>query len=117
MVEDHDLARAQRGHQILLDGREKGRVIERALEDRRRVEAIDPQGGDNGARLAVATRRVVTQPQPPRTGGIAPQQIGRDAGFVEHHVAAGIVDRQGVLPLARAAATSARRWSSANPVF
>jgi len=117
MVEDHDLARAQRGHQILLDGREKGRVIERALEDRRRVEAIDPQGGDNGARLPVATRRVATQPQPPRTGGIAPQQIGRDAGFVEHHVAAGIVDRQGVLPLARAAATSARRWSSANPVF
>ena len=42
IVEDDDIARPQRGHEDLLDIGQERRVVDRAVEDGRRVEAIEP---------------------------------------------------------------------------
>jgi len=41
VIEHHDVAGAERRHPHLLDVGEEGGVVERAVEDGRRVEAID----------------------------------------------------------------------------
>jgi hypothetical protein len=49
--------------------------------------------------LPMPTRRVIPHAVPARTAAIAPQQIRRDARFVEEDVAAGVVQPLGVLPV------------------
>jgi len=41
IVEHHDIARTEGRHEDLLDVGEKRRIVERAIEDRGRVHAID----------------------------------------------------------------------------
>jgi hypothetical protein len=100
VIEHHNVAWAERRDQHLLDIREEGGVIERAVEDGGGGEAIDAERRDDRVSLPVAARGVITQPQAARAAAIAAQQIGGDARLVEEHVPARIVQRQRVLPLA-----------------
>lgn len=98
VVEDHDVPWSERRHEDLLDVREKRGIVDRAIEDGRRVEAVDAQGSDDRVGLPMAARRVVAQPQSPKAPPVAAQQVGRDARFIDEDVLAGIVERQPVLP-------------------
>lgn len=98
VVEDDDVAGPQRRHQDLLDVGQKRRVVDRAIEHRRRAEAVLGQACDHGVRLPVAARRVSAPPLAARRAPIAAEQIGRHAGFIEKDVLAGIPQWQAVAP-------------------
>jgi hypothetical protein len=100
VIEHHDVAGPQRGDEHLLDIGEKRRIIDGPVEHRRGVQAARPQGGDDGVRLPVPTRRVIADPQPARTARVAPEQVGRDPRFVHEDVLPRIAQRQPVLPAA-----------------
>ena len=51
-------------------------------------------------RLPVSARRVIAEPQAAEAATVAPQQIGRDAGFVEKDEVPGIAQRLRILPVA-----------------
>jgi hypothetical protein len=98
IVEHDDVARPQGWEQDLLDVGEKRRIVERTVADGGCPQAVDPQRRHDGVGLPMPTRCVIAQSQSVRARAIAPQQIGGHAGFVDEHVAARIVGRQGVLP-------------------
>ena len=91
VVEHDDVTGAERRHQHLLDIREKRGIVDRPVEHRRRVQAIDAQRSDDGVRLPVAIGRVVAEPQPAETAPVAAQQVGRDPGLIDEDVAARVV--------------------------
>jgi len=111
VVEDHDVARAQGGHEHLLDVREKGGIVDRPVEDCRRRQAVDAECRDNGLSLPMPTGGVIAETQPTRRAAISTQEIGGDPGFVDEHIGARIVQRQRVLPAA------ARRRHIRTPLF
>ena len=111
VVEDDNVAGAQRGHQHLLDIGEERRIVERAIEDRGRLQSIETERRDDGVRLPMPARRVIAQPLAAGTSAIATQQIGRDARLVEEEIAPRIVQRQRVLP------APARRSDISAPLF
>ena len=88
VIEDDDIARAQRRHEDLLDVGEKRRVVERTIEDGCGGEPVDAQGGDDGVRLPMAARRVIPQPHTPRAPSVPAYEIRRDAGFIDEDVGA-----------------------------
>ncbi len=100
VVEDDDIARAQRRHQDLVDIRLEGRRVDRAVKHRRGGQPVEPQRGDHGMCLPVAARRVIVQAGAARTAAIPAQQIGRDATLIEEDVLADIAQGQPVAPLA-----------------
>ena len=82
----------------MLDVRPKARGIDRAVEDRRRRQAGGPQGRHHRVGLPMAAGRVIAQPHPTRAAAIPPQQIGRDAAFINKDVLAPVSQRQPVAP-------------------
>ena len=94
VVEDDDVAGAERRHQDLLHVRQKTRVVDRPIEDGGRRQAIGPQRRDHRVGLPMAARGVVAQPNATRTATVAPQQIGRDATFINEDVVADVTKRQ-----------------------
>lgn len=62
------------------------------------MQAVPAQRRNHRVRLPVPPRRVVTQPRTARTPAVAPQQVGRDAGFVEKDEVARISERLVILP-------------------
>jgi hypothetical protein len=93
-VIEHDyVARVQRGHQHLLDVREKAWTIDRPIEDGWRTQAGEPKGGDDGVRLPVTAGRVITESCATRAATVAPEQVGRHAAFIEKDVAPHIAER------------------------
>jgi len=75
VVEDDDVAGAQRRHEHLLH------VGAKTVEAQRRHD---------GVRLPMTARRVVAQARPARTAAVATEQVGGDAAFIEKHVLARI---------------------------
>lgn len=71
IVEDHDLARPECGHEDLLDIREECRIVDRAVEHRWRGDPLQLERSDDRVRLPVRTRRVIAQANAPRTSTIA----------------------------------------------
>ena len=100
VVEHNDVAGSQRRHEHLFDVGEECGVVDRAVEDRRRLQAVPSQRGDHGVRLPVSAGRVIAEPQAAGAAAVAPQQIGRDAGFVEKDEVPGIAQRLRILPVA-----------------
>ena len=100
IVEHHDVAGSQRGHEHLFDVGEEGGIVDRAVEDRRRLQAVPPQRGDHGVRLPVSAGRVIAEPETAWAAAVAPQQIGRDARFIEKDEVPGIAQRLRLLPVA-----------------
>ena len=62
IIEHHDVTRAQRGDQDLLDIGAEGRRVDRSVEDRRGAQPLEPQRGDHRVRLPMAAGRVIVQP-------------------------------------------------------
>ena len=98
VVQDHDIAGAQGRDQDLLDVSEKRRIVERAVKDGGRVEAVHAQRRDHRVRLPVAARRVIAEPQASWAAPIPSQQVGSDPRFIDEDIAAGVVDGEEVLP-------------------
>lgn len=100
VIKDDHVAGPERRHEHLLDVGEKAGIVDRAIEDRWRVEAVDTQRGHHGVRLPVAIRGVVAQPDPARAAPVPTDQVGRDAGLIDEDVAARVVQTERVLPTA-----------------
>ena len=98
VVRDHDVAGLERGHQDLFDVGQKGVAVHRAIDDAGGRQAGDPQARDEGARLPAGHWRVVMDADPVRAAAIAPEQIRRDARFIEEDQARGIQRRRRALP-------------------
>jgi hypothetical protein len=99
VVHHDDVAAAQRGDQDLFDiGAERDRV-DRPVEHGRRAQLGGAQRRDDRVSLPVATGRVIGDARPARTPPVAPEQIGRDARFVEEDILTGVVQRQALAPL------------------
>ena len=98
VIEDHDVAGLQRGHEDLFDVGEETRIIDRAIEDGRRADPLEPQRTDDGVRLPVAAGRVIVKPLPAWTAAVAAQEIRRHATFIQEHILAHVADRQPVIP-------------------
>ena len=71
IIEDDDIAPAQRGHEDLLDVGAEGDGIDRPIEDGRRGQRRRAEGGDHRVRLPMAARRVITNPGPAQAAGVA----------------------------------------------
>jgi hypothetical protein len=93
VIEDDDIAGAERRHQDLFDVGEKAHIVDRAIEDRRGADPFDRQRGDHRRRLPMTAGGVVVKPGAPRTATVAAQEIGGDAALVQKDVLAGVVER------------------------
>lgn len=98
VIEHHDITRSERWHEYLLDVGEKGGRIDRPIKHRGCTESVDPQAGDHGMGLPMTEGRVVAETKPAWAATVAPQQIGRDAGFIEKHIPPRVAQWQPVLP-------------------
>jgi hypothetical protein len=100
VIEDHDVARAQRRHQDLLDVGEKRRMVDRAIEHGRGAESVAAERGHNRMGLPMAARRVIAEARAARTPAIPSEQIGRHPTFIEEDVLADLAQRLPRPPLA-----------------
>jgi hypothetical protein len=100
VVEHHHVARAQRGHQDLIDVGEKHRRVDRSVEHRRGPEAVEAQGRDDGVRLPMTAGRVITEAGTAPTAAVPAQQIRRHAAFIQKHILRHVAERLPGLPLA-----------------
>ncbi len=98
VVEDDDIARAQRGHQDLFDVSEERWAINGPIEHRRRAKTLTTERGDHRVGLPVTARRVIAESGAARAAAVAPEQIGRHAAFIEKDILPGIVERLPVAP-------------------
>jgi len=73
VVEHHDVARAKRRDEHLLDIGEKRGVVERSVKHGGRREAVDAERGDDRVRLPVPAGRVIAEAQAAPAAAIAPQ--------------------------------------------
>ena len=94
VVEDDDVAAAQRRHQDLFHVREKARVIDRSIKHRWRGEAVWPQRRDDGVRLPMPARGVIAEPRTAWTPTIPSEQVGPHPAFIEEDVLPRVAERQ-----------------------
>ena len=98
VVEHDDIAAAQRRHEDLLHvGAECG-VVDRPIEDGRGRQLRGAQGRDDRVRLPMTARRVIPNPGPAGTAGVAASQISGHARFVDEDVRSRVVKRQRLSP-------------------
>jgi hypothetical protein len=98
VIEDDDVARAQRRDQHLLDVGQKAGIVDGPIEDGGRVQPIRPQAHDDGVGLPMPARRVIVEPHAAATPPIATEEIGRHAAFIEKNVVPHVAQRQPVPP-------------------
>ena len=72
VVEDDDIAWAQRRHQHLFDVGEERRTIDGPIEHRRRAEPLKPERGDHRVGLPVTARGVIAESGAARAAAVAP---------------------------------------------
>ena len=72
VVEDDDIARAQRGHQDLFDVGEERRAINGPIEHRGRAKALKTECGDHRVGFPVTARGVIADSGAARAAAIAP---------------------------------------------
>ena len=75
-------------------------VVDRAIEDRRRRQGRGAEGGHHRVRLPVPTGRVITNPRAAQASGVAPDEIGGHARFIDKDILLPIVERLGLAPVA-----------------
>ena len=100
VIEDDDVAGAQRGHQHLLAVGQKTGIVEGAVEHGRRAQPVRPQPHDDRVGLPVPAGRVIAESLAPKTPTIAAKQVRRDAAFIEKDVLPHVAERQPVPPAA-----------------
>ncbi len=99
VIQHHDIARLQRGHQHLLDVRAKRGVVDGAIEDGRRGKRRGAERRHQRVRLPVATGGVVPNSRAAQAAGVATDQIGGHAGFVDEDILPRIVERLRLVPV------------------
>ena len=99
IVEHDHIARAERGHQHLLDVREKRRIVDRPVEHGWRGEAIEAQRRDDGVRLPMTAGRVIAKARAAQTPAVPTQQIRRDPAFIQKQILRHVTERLPRLPL------------------
>ena len=100
VVEDDDVAWSQRGHQDLLDVRQKTRTVDGPVEHGRRAQPVRPQPDDDRVGLPVPAGRVVVEALATKTPAIPAEQVGRDAAFIEKDVLSHVAEWQPLSPVA-----------------
>lgn len=93
IVEHHDGAGAERGHENLFDVGKKARVIDRAVEDGGGSQPFEAETGDDRVGLPVAAWRVITHADAAQAAAIAAQQVRRHPAFIEKHILPDIAQR------------------------
>ena len=99
IIEDHHVAAVQGRREDLFNVCEQTRAIDRVIEDRGCRQAVEAQRGDHGVDLPLAAGRVIGESRAARTAPVPPDQIGRDAAFIEKHVVRDVPQRLPVAPL------------------
>jgi len=99
IIEHDHIARLKRRGEDLLDIRQERRVIDRPVKDGGRLEAVEPQGDDNGVRLPVTARRVIAEARAAWAASIPAQQIRRDAALIKKEVLPHITERLHARPV------------------
>lgn len=99
IIQDDDIARAERRREHLFDIREERRVINRPIKHRRRVEAVEPQRHDDRVRLPVTAGRVIAEARAPWAAPVAAQQVRRHAALVQKQILTDIPERLDAPPL------------------
>lgn len=72
VVEDDDIARAQRRHQHLFDVGEERRTINGPIEHRGRAQPLKTERGDDGVGLPVTARAVIAESDATRAAAVPP---------------------------------------------
>lgn len=72
VVEDDDIARAQRRDQDLFDVGEERRIVNGPIEHRRRAHPVQTEYGDHRVRLPVPARGVIVESGAARAPAVAP---------------------------------------------
>ena len=85
VVHDDDVACTERGDEDLIEVREKGIAVHRAIEQAGRGDAVHPQGCDTGAGVPVLVRRVIMHALAAEAAPVSANPIGRDAAFIKEH--------------------------------
>ena len=98
VVGDHDVPGSQRGHEDLFDIGKGTRPVDGAVEDPGRGQAGDPQRREKRTCLPPGARRAVVDAGPAERTPIPPQEIVRNAGFVEKDQACRIPGRRFGMP-------------------
>ena len=93
IIEHHHIARAERGHEHLLNVGEERRAIDRAIKHRRGCQLRRAERRDNGVRLPVTARGVIRDAIASPAARIAAQEIRRHARFVHEHILPSIMER------------------------
>ena len=88
----------QGGHEDLFDIGEEARPVDGAVEDPGRGQASHPQRCEKRTGLPPGARRVVVDAGPAEGPTIPPQEIVRNAGFIEKNQACRIPGRRGGVP-------------------
>ena len=98
VIGDDDVPRMQGGHEDLFDIGEEARPVDGAVEDPGRGQASHPQRCEKRTGLPPGARRVVVDAGPAEGPTIPPQEIVRNAGFIEKNQACRIPGRRGGVP-------------------
>ena len=98
VVEDDDIAGSERRHQDLLDVGAEGVVVDGPIKDGGGGQRGGPERRHHGMRLPVTAGRMVGNPHAAETARVATDQIRGDAGFIDEHILARIVERLGLDP-------------------
>ena len=99
IVGDDEIAGLQGGHEDLLDVGQEAAAVHGPVEHAGGRQAGDPKAGDERTGLPVAERDVIGHAPPAGAAPIAPEQIGRDAGFIQKDQAGRVKRRRGRRPL------------------
>jgi hypothetical protein len=83
IVEDDDIPFGEGRSQYLLDVEGEEFAVDGAIDDPRGIDAIDPQGCDEGERLPVTVRNPRRQALSPRSPAAQRCHVGLDPGLIE----------------------------------
>ena len=117
VIGDDDVPGMQGGHEDLFDIGEEARPVDGAVEDPGRGQASHPQRCEKRTGLPPGARRVVVDAGPAEGPTIPPQEIVRNAGFIEKNRRVGSQVGAAACHTTRAAATSGRSCSEGRTVF
>ena len=98
VIGDDDVPGMQGGHEDLFDIGEEARPVDGAVEDPGRGQASHPQRCEKRTGLPPGARRVVVDAGPAEGPTIPPQEIVRNAGFIEKNQTCRIPGRRGGVP-------------------
>ena len=93
VVEHNHIARAQGGHQDLINVGEKRHGVDRPVEHSRGSEAVEAQRRHDRVRLPMTAGRVIAEAGTARAAAVPPQQVGGHAAFVEKHILPHVPER------------------------